>query len=91
MSLIGKIQTLFSDKEKTTPVFPRTKVSAVSDENGVGLDALLDATMQKTGGTFTGDVAAYSTNRTGANLRNINVVDADWTSQSTNAIFMVRK
>ena len=42
MSLIGKIQTLFSDKAKTTPVFPRTKVKAVSDDNGVGLDALLD-------------------------------------------------
>ena len=42
MSLMGKIQTLFSDEEKTSPVFPRTKVSAVSDDNGVGLDALLD-------------------------------------------------
>lgn len=42
MSLIGKIQTLFSDKDKTKPVFPRTKVSAVSDDNGVGLDALLN-------------------------------------------------
>lgn len=42
MSLIGKIQTLFSDKEKTTPIFPRTKVSAVSDDNGIGLDAILD-------------------------------------------------
>ena len=41
MSLIGKIQTLFSDREKTTPVFPRTKVAAVSDENGVGLDIIL--------------------------------------------------
>ena len=42
MSLIGKIQTLFSDKERTTPVFPRTKVKAVSDDNGIGLDALLE-------------------------------------------------
>lgn len=40
-TLVGKIQTLFSDKEKTTPVFPRTKVSAVSDDDGVGLDVLL--------------------------------------------------
>ena len=43
MALIGKIMTLFSDKDKTSPVFPRTKVNAVSDENGTGLDALLDA------------------------------------------------
>lgn len=42
MSLIGKIVTLFSDKEKTAPVFPRTKVSAVSDDDGVGLNVLLD-------------------------------------------------
>lgn len=42
MALIGKIMTLFSDEAKTTPVFPRTKVSAVSDENGVGLDGTLN-------------------------------------------------
>lgn len=42
MSLIGKIVTLFSDKEKTAPVFPRTKVNAVSDDDGVGLNVLLD-------------------------------------------------
>lgn len=42
MALIGKIVTLFADKEKTLPRFPRTKISAVSDDNGVGLDALLD-------------------------------------------------
>lgn len=39
---MGKIQTLFSDKAKTIPVFPRTKVNAVSDENGVGLNVLLE-------------------------------------------------
>ena len=42
MALIGKIVTLFADKEKTLPRFPRTKISAVSDDNGVGLDAILD-------------------------------------------------
>ena len=42
MALIGKIMTLFSDKDKTSPVFPRTKINAVSDENGIGLDAILD-------------------------------------------------
>lgn len=70
MSLIGKIQTLFSDKEKTIPVFPRTKVKAVSDDNGVGLNAILDEmsnatttaqttannAMPKTGGDFEGTV-----------------------------------
>lgn len=42
MSIIGKIQSLFSDREKTQPIFPITKTKAVSDDNGVGLDALLD-------------------------------------------------
>ena len=42
MSTQGKIKTLFSDKEKTEALFPRTKLSAVSDENGKGLNAILD-------------------------------------------------
>jgi len=41
MSIIGKIQGLFSDREKTQPIFPITKTKAVSDDNGVGLDVLL--------------------------------------------------
>ena len=41
MAIQGEILTLFKDKEKTQGVFPRTKVSAISDEDGVGLDALL--------------------------------------------------
>lgn len=42
MSLIGTIQTFFSDPEKTKPVFPRTKIKAISDDNGIGLDAILE-------------------------------------------------
>ena len=42
MALIGKIITLFADKEKTLPQFPRTKINAVSDNDGIGLDAILD-------------------------------------------------
>ena len=42
MSIIGKIQGLFSDREKTQPIFPITKTKAVSDDNGVSLDALLE-------------------------------------------------
>ena len=40
--ITGKIKTLYSDMEKTEALFPRTKVSAISDENGVGLDVLLE-------------------------------------------------
>lgn len=42
MALTGKITTFFSDKAKTKPMFPFTKTKAVSDDNGVTLDVLLD-------------------------------------------------
>jgi hypothetical protein len=38
----GKIKTLYSDREKTEALFPRTKINAISDDNGVGLDAILE-------------------------------------------------
>ena len=38
----GKIKTLYSDMERTEALFPRTKISAVSDDGGRGLDALLE-------------------------------------------------
>lgn len=41
MSIQGEIRTLYSDREQTQAVFPRTKTSAVSDENGVGLNVRL--------------------------------------------------
>lgn len=47
--------------------------------------------MLKSGGTFTGNVAAYSSDRTGANLRNIVVANKDETEASTNYIYMIRK
>ena len=48
MALTGKIMDFFSDKAMTIPAFPRTKVKAVSDENGVGLNVLLDDKVSKT-------------------------------------------
>ena len=48
MPLTGKIKNLFEDKDMTISVFPRTKVKAISDDNGVGLGALLDAKADKT-------------------------------------------
>lgn len=42
MALTGKIMDFFADKAMTIPAFPRTKVKAVSDDNGVGLNVLLD-------------------------------------------------
>ena len=42
MALTGKIRSLFLDKEKTQAIFPLTSTKAVSDDNGVSLDAILD-------------------------------------------------
>lgn len=42
MSIKGKIKTLFSDKDKAEALFPRTKTSAVSDDNNIDLNTLLD-------------------------------------------------
>lgn len=42
MSIEGTINSLYLDYEQTKPLFPRTKTKAISDDNGVGLDALLD-------------------------------------------------
>lgn len=38
----GIITTLYSDRTQTEAIFPRTKTSAVSDNEGRGLDAILD-------------------------------------------------
>lgn len=37
----GKIKTLYADRENQEAVFPRTKVNAISDENGTGLNIRL--------------------------------------------------
>jgi len=42
MSIVGKIKTLFSDKDKSEALFPRTKISAVSDDDGTGLNVILE-------------------------------------------------
>lgn len=42
MATQGKITNLYTDKSMATPAFPRTKVKAISDDNGVGLDTVLD-------------------------------------------------
>lgn len=39
--------------------------------------------MPKSGGTFTGNIIACSTNRTGTNLRNISIQNSSNTEQST--------
>ena len=41
MAIQGKITSLYSDRENTEALFPRTKVNAISDDNNIGLDAIL--------------------------------------------------
>ena len=53
----GKVVTLFEDKENTVGIFPRTKVSAVSDDNGVSLERLL----QNAGGNVETDAVLDET------------------------------
>lgn len=42
MPIVGDIKNLYSDVEKTRALFPTTKIEAVSDEDGTGLNIILD-------------------------------------------------
>jgi len=39
--MAGKIQTLFEDENKTIEIFPRTKVSGISDDSNVSLEEII--------------------------------------------------
>ena len=47
MGLIGKIQALYLDRKQTQPIFPITKTKAVSNDEGTGLDAILEEKASK--------------------------------------------
>lgn len=47
--------------------------------------------MPKSGGTFTGNVAAYGSNRNGGNIRNIEPCNSSWGGVYTNKIITIRK
>jgi hypothetical protein len=51
-----KIVTLYDDVEKTIAFAPRTKVSAISNDSGIRLQALLDNKLSLSGGTLTGNL-----------------------------------
>lgn len=40
MSILGKIMSMISPSGEV--IFPRTKINAVSDENGIGLDVIIE-------------------------------------------------
>lgn len=61
MALTGKIMDFFADKAMTIPAFPRTKVKAISDDDNVGLNVLLDEKVSKTEDGMTGLFASGQT------------------------------
>ena len=91
MASSGSIQTIFSDREKQNPLYPRSKVKAISDDSGKSLELILDelrqeiesggdfelpdTVMLKSGGKFTGAVE-YTTLK-GGNITSSGTVSAD--------------
>ena len=66
-----------------------TADTAVSKANAAQNTA--NNAMPKSGGTFTGNVAAYGSNRSGGNIRNIETCNSGWGGVSTNKIITLRK
>ena len=66
--MAGQVRTIYSDAAKQNAVFPRTKISGVSDNNDIGLQALLDGkaplASPNLSGTPTAPTAAAGTNTT---------------------------
>lgn len=56
MATTGKIMDFYSDKAMTTVAFPRTKIKAISNDSGVGLDAILEGLLPLSGGKMTGSL-----------------------------------
>lgn len=98
MPLIGKIKTLFSDKEKTQPIFPRTKIKAVSNDNGKNLQEILDeidikignSSSNNPGGTTNVDLSSVLKLSGGDMTGNINRIEykgGQWIKGRDNAAF----
>lgn len=98
-----QVQALIDDLEKEIEGIEKgseVMLKSVYDTDGDGIVDNAEALggyasssfMMKSGGTFTGNTIAYSTNRTTNSLRNIAVYDSTGaTLQSTNSIQMWRK
>lgn len=93
-TLFGHVKlsdTLTSDSDATGGVAATPKAVKAVNSEAVNARAVADAAMPKTGGTFTGTVAAKSQNISGYYLRNIVVRNSATANQSTNFIIMDRK
>jgi hypothetical protein len=74
MSFTGKIKTLFSDKARIEPLFPRTKVRAVSDDNNVGLNVLLE--------NLKADINTVSAGSIKYNIQTVTLSSSAWASNT---------
>lgn len=70
------IVTLYDDAAKTKAFAPRTKVSAISNDNGTDLQTLLDGKLNLTGGTLTGALKFQSSSLPSKTLSYICGIDA---------------
>ena len=72
---MSQIVTLYSDKEKTDALYPRTKVSAISDDNNTPLKELMTGMVkQEEGGTEEEVVTPVNADTLGGKLTANNVV-----------------
>ena len=67
------------------------QIGAMSKSDGQAIKNTADNAMPRSGGTFTGNVAAYGSNRSGGNIRNIETCNSSWGAVSTNKLVTLRK
>ena len=70
MAVTSRVRTLYEDAAETIAIAPRTKVSAVSDDSGTGLDALLTNINNSIAGkqaTITGGASTVASSNLTAN------------------------
>lgn len=97
MSMLGKIMSMISPSGEV--IFPRTKINAVSDENGIGLDVVIEELgsqlMPITGGSFTDVVTATNSVRTtdvnSPELYNISPRDSSGAAVETSYYYTIDK
>lgn len=83
------VETAISEVQRAASTAQGTADTAVSKANAAQNTA--NNAMPKSGGTFTGIVAAYGSNRSGSNIRNIETCNSGWGGVSTNKIITLRK
>ena len=60
---MSQVTTLYVNEEKTEALYPRTKVAAISDDNNVSLQELLDKKHATIDDTSTSDLTTWSSKK----------------------------